>query len=314
MSAPFAPPSPASAARRRFSVFLVLATLFLIFAGAEVKSRQAGLAVPDWPLSFGMWWPPMVGNIYYEHGHRTIAAAVGLLTTILLVWTLRAESRPAVRSAAWAAFVLVCVQGLFGGLTVKNLLWPPLSITHALLAQTFLCVLGWLAYRVSREGAVAAAASHSAARRLTGLAVAAIFVQLLLGAVMRHNEAGLAVPFFPLSESGSLLPASFDARVVLHLLHRGFALVVTVFVVAALIAAVRARPHLRLHAGVAGLVLAGQILLGAAVIWTARTSEADGVSLRVSPVHASLHVMTGALLLLLAFLLALRVRQPEIAR
>jgi len=151
MASPGPDTAAVSTARRRFGVLLVAATLFLIFAGAEVKSRQAGLSVPDWPLSYGMVWPPMVGNVFYEHGHRTVAAAVGLLTLILAVWTARAEARGWVRRLAWIALAAVVAQGLLGGLTVLFLLPTPISMGHALLAQTFLCLVCWLACATSRD-------------------------------------------------------------------------------------------------------------------------------------------------------------------
>src|SRR6478672_1465752 len=78
---------------RRFTKFVALSTLFLIFAGAMVTSTGSGLAVPDWPLSYGMLMPPMVGGIFYEHGHRMAAAAVGFLTLVLAFWTWRTEPR-----------------------------------------------------------------------------------------------------------------------------------------------------------------------------------------------------------------------------
>src|SRR5678809_1554346 len=96
-----APTAHVSPARRRFGAALAVATVFLIFAGAQVKSHQAGLSVPDWPKSFDMWWPPMVGNVFYEHGHRVIAATVGFLTLLMALWTWRAESRASVRRLAW---------------------------------------------------------------------------------------------------------------------------------------------------------------------------------------------------------------------
>ncbi|MBM3984868.1 MAG: cytochrome oxidase assembly protein, partial [Planctomycetes bacterium] len=134
------------AARRRFAAGVAAFALLVIFAGAQVKSHQAGLAVPDWPLSYGQWMPPMVGNIFHEHGHRIVAATVGLLTVILAAWTAAAESRRGVRALAWWAVTLVIAQGLLGGLTVRHLLPPGLSIAHAVLAQTFFVLVCTLAF------------------------------------------------------------------------------------------------------------------------------------------------------------------------
>ena len=307
------------AARRRFGVLVALATVFLIFAGAEVKSRQAGLAVPDWPLAYGMLFPPMVGNIFYEHGHRLVAATVGLLTLVLAVWTARREPRRWVRRLAWGCLAAVVAQGLLGGLTVKLLLPRPVSISHALLAQSFLCLVVWLAYATSREW-LSAPARRGSAREETGAltaclwAAAAVFVQLVLGALMRHTESGLAVPFFPVDASGALLPEIVTGRVVIHMLHRGFAVVVLAAVLVASARVVRRVPRLRGHALLAGALIVGQVLLGATVIWTAARDPADGVTPVVSPIPASLHVATGAALLALVWLLALRVWRLACAR
>ena len=305
-------PAAPSAARRRFAALVAGFALLVIFAGAQVKSHQAGLAVPDWPLSYGQWMPPMVGNIFYEHGHRLVAATVGLLTLALALWTARAEPRRGVRRLAWACLAAVVAQGLLGGLTVLLLLPPSVSIAHAVLAQTYFGLVTWVAFAVSREGcAPAAGAVPASVVRSAGVAVAAVWVQLLLGAIMRHNEAGLAVPFFPVDASFRLWPASVDTRVVLHLLHRGFAFVVLPLVLLAAWRAARALPRLAVHAWALGLLVCGQVLLGASVIWTAGRSPADGTTPVVSPVPASAHVATGALILALTWLLFLRARHAR---
>ena len=304
--------APVSAGRRRFGAALVAATLLLIFAGAEVKSRQAGLSVPDWPLSYGMVWPPMVGNIFYEHGHRTIATGVGLLTVILGAWTLAAERRTWVRRLAVLAIVAVIVQGVLGGLTVKLLLPPPVSIAHGLLAQTFLLLVTLLAFATSREWTEAPArapvASPAAARaqKAAVAAVIAVYVQLGFGLLVRHTESGLAIPFFPVSGEGALAPDVVTWHVVLQLLHRGFALVVLTAVMVAAVRVARAVPELSTHARLAAALVCVQILLGASVIWTAGTDPANGITPIVAPVPTSLHVVTGAGLLATTFLLALR--------
>src|SRR5260221_2958411 len=102
----------------RFAMVTAGATLVLIFVGALVTSTGSGLAVPDWPLSFGQVFPPMVGGVFFEHGHRLVAATVGLLTMVLAAWFHRAESRAWVRRTALAAALAVVAQGLLGGLTV----------------------------------------------------------------------------------------------------------------------------------------------------------------------------------------------------
>src|SRR5688500_11195615 len=149
--------------RHRFAVATVAATLALIFVGGLVTSTGSGLSVPDWPLSYGMVMPPMVGGVFYEHGHRMVASAVGFLTLVLAVWTARAEPRPRVRRLAWVAFATVIAQGVLGGLTVIFLLPTPISVTHACLAQAFFCITIALAYLTSREGLAAGATRDDAA-------------------------------------------------------------------------------------------------------------------------------------------------------
>ena len=127
------------------------ATLLLVFIGSLVTSTGSGLAVPDWPLSYGMLFPPMVGGILYEHGHRMAAAAVGLLVVIQAVVLSWRESRRWVRVLAWLAVAVIMIQGGLGGLTVLLLLPTPISMTHAVLAQSLLLLLVYLAYTQSHE-------------------------------------------------------------------------------------------------------------------------------------------------------------------
>ena len=124
-------------ALHRFSIFLAICTLFLVAAGASVTSNQAGLSVPDWPLSYGQVMPEMKGGVFFEHGHRMIASAVGFLTIILAIWLWRFENGRWMRSLGWAALAAVIAQGVFGGMTVLFLLPKAVSISHACLAQVF---------------------------------------------------------------------------------------------------------------------------------------------------------------------------------
>src|SRR3981081_1930892 len=117
------PPTPVWL--RRFTKIVAGSTLFLIFAGAMVTSTGSGLAVPDWPLSYGMFFPPMVGGIFYEHGHRLVGGTFCVLPPIQAIWRqFRATSAP-LRKLGWALLGTTIVQGLLGGLTVKLLLPKP---------------------------------------------------------------------------------------------------------------------------------------------------------------------------------------------
>src|SRR3989338_8595503 len=126
-----------SAWLRRFSKLVCFATLFLIFVGGLVTSTGSGLSVPDWPLSYGTLFPKMVGGIVFEHSHRMVASTVGLLMLALTIWLCWAEERRWVRRVSLTALGAVVLQGILGGMTVLFFLPKPLSILHAVLAQTF---------------------------------------------------------------------------------------------------------------------------------------------------------------------------------
>src|SRR3954466_12989161 len=119
----------------RYTLLVTGATFFLLIAGALVTSHDAGLATSDWPLSNGQVFPRMVGNLFWEHGHRMVATIVGLLTIVLALYLFFKERRRWVRRLGAFALVAVVLQGLLGGLTVKLLLPLWVSSAHATLAQ-----------------------------------------------------------------------------------------------------------------------------------------------------------------------------------
>jgi len=284
--------------RHRFAVLTAGATLFLIFAGGMVTSTGSGLAVPDWPLSYGMLMPPMVGGIFYEHGHRMVAASVGLLTLVLAAWTGLRERRRGVRMLAYTALAAVSLQGVLGGLTVLFLLPTAVSVGHACLAQAFFCLSIALAYTTSREWLEARRAPD--ASRAPGaalVATGAVYGQLVLGAVMRHLHAGLAIPDFPLA-FGRLVPPFEAPGVAVHFAHRVGALLVLAAVLRLWLKARRADVRLRRSAGLALLLAVIQAALGALTVWSSK-----------APLVTSLHVVTGAAVLGACFLTLLRSRR-----
>src|SRR5215831_18988739 len=115
----------------RYVLLLAGATFLLLIAGALVTSHDAGLATPDWPLSNGQVFPKMVGNLFWEHGHRMVATTVGMLTIVLMIYFLKVEKRTWVRKLSIFALLAVIAQGLLGGLTVKLMLPLPVSTAHA---------------------------------------------------------------------------------------------------------------------------------------------------------------------------------------
>ena len=182
----------------RFSLLLSIATLILIFVGGLVTSTDSGLAVPDWPLSYGQLMPPMVGGIFYEHGHRMVAAAVGFLTVLLAIFFSVKKVDRWLQRMAWIAVGLVILQGVLGGLTVLFRLPRPISILHACLAQTFFCLVValtvWTSLFWKKESPrVKESKGDTALHKIAfGLFVISFF-QLIFGAVLRHSGWGFTV-------------------------------------------------------------------------------------------------------------------------
>jgi cytochrome c oxidase assembly protein subunit 15 len=189
----------------RFACFLAFATFVLIVAGANVTSHRAGLSVPDWPTTYGQFMfsfptSKWVGNILYEHGHRLIASTVGILTIILAFWLVRRESRRWVRGLGIVALAAVIAQGILGGLTVRFMLPPAISIAHAGLAEMFFCITVALALFTSerwKQGPTAVEmANAESVRRLCLMSTTVVYLQILLGATIRHAETGLVAHVF----------------------------------------------------------------------------------------------------------------------
>jgi cytochrome c oxidase assembly protein subunit 15 len=179
----------------RYAVLWSFCTLFLVVAGGLVTSNDAGLSVPDWPLSYGRLMPPMEGNIFYEHGHRMVATTVGLLTIGMAIWLMRAERRRWLRNLGWIALAAVVAQGVLGGMTVIFMLPKPVSIGHACLAQLFFSTTVAVALFTSESWSRGAhVVDNAGAPPLHWLALAAaccVFVQLALGASARHQAIGI---------------------------------------------------------------------------------------------------------------------------
>ena len=180
----------------RFAILLAIATFFLIIAGAAVTSNEAGLSVPDWPLSYGKVMPEMKDGVFYEHGHRLVASTVGFLTVIMAVWLWMKEPRPWMKRMGLAALGLVILQGVLGGLTVLLQLPKSVSILHACLAQLFFSTTVALAIFLSKEWTseppqMVEDHGWPSLRSLSLTVSALILAQLLLGAAFRHKAAGI---------------------------------------------------------------------------------------------------------------------------
>ena len=179
----------------RLAVLLACATFPLLFIGGLVTGKGAGLAVPDWPTTFGynMFlypWSKMVGDIFYEHSHRLVASFVGFLTIALAIVFWLREPRRWLRRLALAALALVVFQGVLGGLRVV-LIEDVLAIVHAATAQFFFAVTVCLAIFTSREWHDVSAHEplNDGARlgRLCTITIGLIYLQIVFGAVVRHT-------------------------------------------------------------------------------------------------------------------------------
>lgn len=180
----------------RYSVLLAVATFFLIIAGAAVTSNEAGLSVPDWPLSYGKVMPEMKDGVFYEHGHRLVASTVGFLTVIMAVWLWRKEPRQWMKRIGLVALGLVILQGVLGGLTVKFLLPKSVSIAHACLAQLFLSTTVAMTVFLSKEWTserpqIVEDHGWPSLRSFSVVVPVLILAQLLMGAAFRHKAAGI---------------------------------------------------------------------------------------------------------------------------
>lgn len=295
-----------------FALITVCSTFLLITAGALVTSNDAGLSVPDWPLSHGQLMPEMSGGVFYEHGHRLVAASVGVLTVILAVWLWSMERRVWVRRLGLAAVVTVLLQAGLGGIAVLFFLPTPVSVVHASLAHMFFCIVISLAVVTSRAWMDTPVRPFEAQQempkplgrqlRLSTAATAAIFVQLVLGAIVRH--AG--------TFEGTKAYLLVTWTLVVHLLG---AVLVTVMVVAtslSLVKAVQTSLLTRLAYFKMSLLLL-QWLLGVSA-YMARVDVAN----RLQPTPGKVlvttsHVAVGALLLGVALVLTLAIARQSIA-
>ena len=299
-----------------FALLVAVSTAVLIFAGGLVTSTGSGLSVPDWPTTYGwsMFTFPldkMVGGIRYEHTHRLIASGVGFLIVILAGWLWRTEPRAWVRNLGYAALAAVVTQGILAGITVLWYLPDPVSIAHAGLAQLVFCLTvtlalvtspGWKsAYEPSRAMKVR---DDRILPRIALITTILIYLQILVGATMRHTDAGLAIPDFPLA-FGHLIPPVWDGKIAVHFAHRVGALVVASMVIAT-------AGHALYHHGRRGelrrpsilllSLVAVQITLGALTILSGKQFVIN-----------SLHVVTGAAVLGTSLVLTLRAHRPRFA-
>ena len=312
---------------RRYSKLLCVVTLLLIALGALVKSTESGLSVPDWPTTYGKFmfaYPlnKMAGGIKYEHTHRMLASFVGFMTLILTLWLIRMKKQPAwVKRLGIFAFLTVVAQGVLGGLTVLYFLPIWLSCFHGVLAQTFFLIVIFIAYAISIERHhrwnLEEESFNPHFLKVAILLMVMVYFQLIIGNLMRHAQAGLAIPDFP--TMGWTLFPTFDhawltrinawrfennlgsvtmAQVMIHLLHRCWAFLVLINILWLNNIAYKEcldRPLILKTLYWLNIAVIIQITLGISTVLTAKEVYTT-----------TMHVTMGAIVLAVSFLMVLR--------
>ncbi|HEU0208647.1 MAG TPA: COX15/CtaA family protein [Candidatus Udaeobacter sp.] len=308
-----------------FAWVTCVATLLLICSGGMVTSKNVGLAVPDWPTTFGynMFLFPVskwVGGILFEHTHRLMGSLVGFLTIVLAVWLWVCENRRWVRNLGAVAVAGVILQGILGGLRV-TMMKDQIGIFHACVAQAFLGLLIFIALVTTKFWC---SLSHelvdsqfSPIRIFSFAITVAIYVQLALGATMRHQHRDLSILDFP-TANGAWIPDTSAAalariniwrdanalsqvsafQIWLQMAHRFLALIIATAILSFCVRAWRHARNFavlrRLSALWVALVFC-QIALGAWVIWSNKAADIATTHVAVGAVMLSFGVAISAL-------------------
>lgn len=283
-----------------FATVLAVFTFLLLLVGGLVTSREAGLTVPDWPLSYGTINPPdwmQTPGVREEHGHRLIGwVLVGPMTILLAVWIQRSDPRAWMRRLGWTALGLVVLQGVIGGYFRVVLLQHRMAIVHGILGQGFFCVMVAIALFLSGgwRGAMPAEADPFARRirRFSMMAAVAVYLQVVIGALIRHSGVGHLVEYLWPHIAWAVVTAALGLLCMAEaLLRHG------------------RRPDLVRPAVLLGGGVILQILLGVGA-WQADVRGAEEI---VRPSYqfwtATAHQSAGALVLAAAVVLHLRVRR-----
>ncbi len=290
-----------------YCIVALVAITLLLFAGGFTTSIKAGMAFLDWPLSNGSINPEgwlSESDKFAEHSHRLLGMQVGLISIGLVIWALLRESRAWVRNMTWALLFLIIIQGLIGGARVifdqlntsadSNILAQLFLVAHASGAMLILTLLVSITFACSRfwvEGLLKMPPTRvqNKLKKFALWAYVATFLQIFIGAVMRHADAGLAIARFPLANESSLLPNYWNFAISIHFAHRVGALILTILLISFSLRLFAYRAFDRIFFYfpiIITLVLSFQIYLGALTIWTVK-----------NPYSATIHHLVGAFLL-----------------
>ena len=272
----------------RYSKFVALITLLLITAGGLVTSTGSGLSVPDWPLSYGKFFPPMIGGIRFEHSHRVIAGFVGILALTLMILILAKEKDKLVRLFGVLAFFTVILQALLGGLTVIYLLPTWISAFHACLGQIFFCLVTAIVFFTSKSWTQDKEINSNDAgsiHRLLAVTTLFIFIQLIIGSIIRHSErASLRLHFI------------LALLITMHVL----------FIAFKIMKEEKVRLKLSSHAAFLAFAIMTQIFLGFGAFIYTRVFTSSLQSGTPEILIRTAHQTVGALILAASFTLTLR--------
>ncbi|WP_269523413.1 COX15/CtaA family protein [Coraliomargarita parva] len=302
-----------------FCLFALVWITMLLFAGGFTTSIKAGMAFLDWPLSNGSVNPDgwlSESDKMAEHSHRLLGMQIGLISIALVLWTYLRESRTWVRRLARVLLLVVILQGVLGGarvrfdrlnlLTDHNLLAQSFAVLHACGAMIVLGLLVAITLAGSRNWIECKQKPGTdvpdSLRKLGLLTCGLIFIQILLGAIMRHADAGLAIARFPLAREGSLFPAEWNFAIGINFAHRCGAVLVTLILliyIQRLFSNATTRKALALGLYFIPFLISLQIYLGALTIWTAK-----------NPYAATLHHLVGAFLLASTWALTFLLYRP----
>jgi heme A synthase len=223
---------PAIMQPRHLSMLLSLLTFILLLVGGIVHTTGASLACPDWPLCYGQVFPPMQGGILYEHSHRLLASAVGFIT-LCLAWLVWRQPDRTLRPFVLVGVALVVVQGLLGGLTVLLRLPALVSILHLGTSMAYFAWTIFMNFRLRGPSRALSDAPHVFDRRFVALAAGLVYLQLILGAVVRHTHASMSCGVDVLTCAGQILPQ--NGMQIVQTMHRVMAVVVLGVLIAATI-------------------------------------------------------------------------------
>ncbi len=307
---------PANPSLAWFAKLVVAMTFVLIFIGGHTTTAGAGMAFPDWPLSNGSLNPTgWLTNffMFLEHSHRLTAGLVATMVAVLFAWIL-VKRKSVIQGAlplAGCALAGVLAQAVLGGLrvildpqgiaaTTSNIA-TTFRVLHGCVAQIELCLLVALAALLSPAwNQIRTSPKMSGIAKLGRIAIALVFLQLIVGAAMRHLGAGLAIPTFPQAASdGSWMPKIHNPYVDLNFTHTRFGSVIVTLLLLHLAASAFRKSegdvHIQRPAMLLGALILAQFTLGMFVIWHVRP-----------PLLTTLHVVNGAAVLATCVLLTVR--------